>query len=104
MLRICVDYKTFDKVMVKNQYPLLQINDLFDQFSKAKMFNRIDLRLRYYQIQITEGVEEKIVCHTRYGSYEFLVMHFGLTNAAPTFCTPMNDIFWEWLDEFVAHT
>jgi hypothetical protein len=66
------------------------------------MFNRIALRLGYYQIQITEGDEEKSVCCTRYGSYEFLVMPFGLTNAPTTFCTLMNDIFWEWLNDFVV--
>ncbi len=60
------------------------------------MFSRIDLRLGYYQIQIAEGDEEM-----RYGSYDFLVMVFGFTNAPATFCTLMNDIFREWLDDFV---
>jgi hypothetical protein len=58
--------------------------------------------LGHYQIQIAKGDEEKIACHTKYGSYEFLVMLFGLTNAPATFCTLMNDIFWEWLDDFVV--
>ncbi len=66
------------------------------------MFSRIDLRSRYYQIQIAKGDEEKIVCLTRFGSYEFFVMPFGLTNAPATFCTFMNDIFWELLDDFVV--
>jgi len=29
-LRMYVDYKTLNKVTVKNQYPLLRIRDLFD--------------------------------------------------------------------------
>jgi len=29
-LRMCVDHRSFNKVTVKNKYPLLQINDLFD--------------------------------------------------------------------------
>jgi len=78
-----------------NQYPLLQISDLFDQLSETKMFSRIDLHSGYYQIQIVEGDEEKTICRTRYGSYKFLVMPFGFTNAPTTFCTLMNDIFRE---------
>jgi hypothetical protein len=56
----------------------------------------------YYQIQIAERDEEKTACHTRYGSYEFLVIPLGLTNAPATFCILMNDIFREWLDDFVV--
>ncbi len=102
ILRMCVDYKALNKVTVKNRYPLLRIDDLFDQLSGAKVFSRIDLRSEYYQIQIAQGDEEKTAYRTRYGSYEFLVMPFGLTNAPATFCTLMNDIFREWLNDFVV--
>jgi hypothetical protein len=78
---------------MKNRYPLPWIDDLFDWFLGAKMFNRIDLCFEYYQIRIAEGDEKKIVCRTRYDSFKFLVMPFGLTNAPATFCTLMNDIF-----------
>jgi hypothetical protein len=101
-LRMCVDYRALNKVMMKNRYPLPRIDDLFNRLSGAKVFNRIDLRFGYYQIRIAEGDEEKTTCHTRYGSYEFLVMPFGLTNAPATFCTLMNDIFRKWFDDFVV--
>jgi hypothetical protein len=71
-----VDYKTHNKVTVKNRYPLPRINDLFNRLSGVKMFNRIELCLRYYQIRITKGDEKKTTCRTKYGSYEFLVMPF----------------------------
>jgi hypothetical protein len=57
------------------------------------VFSRIALHLGSYQIQIVETDKEKTICFTRYGSYEFLMMAFGLTNAPITFCTLMNDIF-----------
>jgi hypothetical protein len=101
-LNMCVDYRTLNKVTVKNRYPLPRINDLFDRLSRAKLFSKIDLRSGYYQIRIAKGDEEKTAYRTRYGSYEFLVMPFELTNAPATFCTLMNDIFQEWLDDFVV--
>ncbi len=97
-----MDYKAFNKVMMKNQYSLRRINDLFDQLSEAKVFSRINLRSRYYHIRIVKGDEEKTACCTKYGSYEFLVMPFEFTNAPATFCTFMNDIFWEWLNDFIV--
>jgi hypothetical protein len=97
-----MDYKALNKATVKNRYPLPRIDDLFYQLSKAKMVSRIDLCSGYYQIRIVEGDEEKTACRTRYGSYEFLVMPFRLTNAPATFCTLMNDIFREWFDDFVV--
>lgn len=39
---------------------------------------------------------------TRYRSYEWLVMAFGLTNAPATFCTLMNKIIHPYLDDFVV--
>jgi fluoride ion exporter CrcB/FEX len=49
-----------------------------------------------------EGDKEKTACCTRYGSYKFLVMFFGFISALATFSTFMNDIFWEWFDDFVV--
>ena len=42
-----------------------------------------------------------MACRTRYRSFEFLVMPFGLCNALTMFTMLMNNIFDEYLDEFV---
>src|SRR5260370_34830142 len=39
---------------------------------------------------------------TQYGSYEFQVMHYGLTNAHASFQCFMNDIFKDLLDVFIV--
>ena len=54
------------------------------------------------QVRIAEGDEAKTTCVTRYGSFSFLVMAFGLTNAPATFCNLMNDVFSEYIDRFVV--
>lgn len=53
-------------------------------------------------MQIVKGDKQKTTCVTRCGSYEFLVMRFGLTNAPATFYNLMNDVFHEYFDHFVV--
>jgi hypothetical protein len=38
---------------------------------------------------------------TKYGSYEFTVVPFGLSNAPSFFMCLMNGVFMEYLDKFV---
>ena len=100
-LRMVIDYRPLNAWTIKNKYLLLRIDILFDQLNGAKLFSKIDLRLGYHQIWIWEGDIPKTVFSTQYGSYEYTVMSFGLTNALAYFIYLMNSIFLEELDVFV---
>ena len=101
-LRMCIDYWKINKVTVKNKYPLLRIEDLFDQLKGAGVLSKINLRSGYYQLRVKEVDVPKTVFRTRYGHYEFLVMPFGLTNAPAAFMVLMNRVFRPYVDQLVV--
>jgi hypothetical protein len=101
-LRLCVDYRPLNAVIVKNKYPLPRINILFDQLAGAKFFSKVDLRSGYHQIKISLEDVPKTAFSTRYGLYEYLVMSFGLTNASAHFMYLINFVFMSELDKFVV--
>jgi hypothetical protein len=52
--RLCIDYQVLNKITVRNQYPIPQIDDLLDQLTEAKYFNKIDLNSIYHQVPIEQ--------------------------------------------------
>nr|GEW03245.1 putative reverse transcriptase domain-containing protein [Tanacetum cinerariifolium] len=42
--RMSIDYRELNKLTVKNRYPLLRIDDLFDQLQRSSVYSKIDLR------------------------------------------------------------
>jgi hypothetical protein len=64
--RMCVDYRSLNKVTIKNKYPLPRIEDLFDQMRGATLFSKIDLRLGYHQLKIQTEDIPKTTFTTRY--------------------------------------
>ena len=99
---MCVDYRGLNKVTIKNRYPLPLISGLLNQLGQAKIYTKIDLRGAYNLVRVKEGDEWKTAFRTRYDHFEYLVMSFGLTNAPTIFQHLMNDIFREFLDNFVV--
>ncbi|GJS57797.1 putative reverse transcriptase domain-containing protein [Tanacetum coccineum] len=76
--------KELNKLTIKNCYPLLRIDDLFDQLQGSQYFSKIYLQSGYHQLRVHKDDIPKTAFRTRYGYFEFTVMPFGLTNAPAT--------------------
>ncbi|GJT33122.1 putative reverse transcriptase domain-containing protein [Tanacetum coccineum] len=57
---MCIDYHELNKLTIKNRYPLLRIDDLFDQLQGACYFSKIDLQSGYHQLRTKEDHENHL--------------------------------------------
>ncbi|GJS62362.1 putative reverse transcriptase domain-containing protein [Tanacetum coccineum] len=101
LFRMCIDYRELNKLTIKNRYPLLRIDDLFDQLQVLRVYYKINLRSGYHQLRVREDDILNTEFRTRYGHYEFQVMPFRLTNAPAIFMDLMNRVCKLYLDKFM---
>ena len=78
--------------MIKNNYPLPLISDILENIRTKKIFTKIDLRWGYNNVWIKERDEWKAAFTTPKGSFEPMVMFFGLTNSPATFQAMINEL------------
>ena len=71
---------------------------MLDRLGNAKVFSKIDLKSGYWKTLVRSGDVHKTAFSMRWGLFEYMVMLFGLTNAAAQFMSMMNDLLGEYLD------
>ncbi|MBW0490901.1 hypothetical protein O181_030616 [Austropuccinia psidii MF-1] len=101
-LSLCVDYCKLNSVTRENRYLVPPMNQLLTLFNDSTIFSKMDLRGAYNLLRIKEGDEHLTAFRAKYGSYEYLVMTFCLTNAPASFQNLVNDIFADFLDIFAV--
>ena len=100
-MRMCIDFRAVNALTVKNRTALPRIDELLDQI-KGSIFTSIDLRAGYNQIRMKEDSIPMTAFKTRWGLFEYTVLPFGLCNAPATFQTLINDVFREYLDQWMV--
>ena len=86
------NYRYLNKWTIKNNYLLPLISDVLENIGTKKVFMKMDLRWGYNNVRIKEGDEWKAVFTMPEGSFEPMVMFFGLTNLPATFQAMMNEL------------
>ena len=99
-LRLCVNYRELNKVILKNCHSLSLITQMLDQLVEKQYFIKLDLKNVYHRIRIREDNEWKTTFRTRYEHFEYTVMFFDLINASTTFQVYINKILARLINVF----
>lgn len=100
-LRCCGDYRRLNAVTLPDRYPIPRIQDFTYQLHGKKIFSKLDLKMAYYWIPISEADAQKSAIITPFGLFEFRCMTFGLRNASQTFQRFMHEVLRGIKDCFV---
>ena len=97
-LRLCVDYCALNKLTKKDRYPLPLIGEALDRLHTAKYFTKLDIKKAYHILRIRNGEEWKTTFTSKYGTYEYLGIPFGLCNATDSFLRWINRRLQRFID------
>jgi hypothetical protein len=83
--RLYVNYRDFNKIIVKNRYPFPLMEKILNRLSGAAIYTKLDLKEIYYKIYIKKEDEWKTTFKIRYGHFKYKIIFFGLANAPAIF-------------------
>lgn len=85
LLRLSIDYRKLNVVMVKDAYPIPRVDECLDPLGEVGIFSMFDARFGNWEIEIDDGDNDKTTFASHYGLYRFLRFQFGLKNALSSF-------------------
>jgi hypothetical protein len=102
-LKFCVDYRKLNQLIKKNKYSLSLIDETLAHLDKTKYFIKLDIRQTFHRIRIADAdFEDLIIFRIRFNAYKYRVLSFELCNESATYKHYMNDVFFDYLDDFVS--
>ena len=85
-IRFCVDFRKLNSKTIKDAYAIPRPEETLHLLASAKYFTKLDLRSRYWQVEVKEEDIPKTAFQVgTLEFYEFHRMPFGLCNAPATF-------------------
>ncbi|KAI3660863.1 hypothetical protein MP638_006620 [Amoeboaphelidium occidentale] len=101
-IRFCINFKVLNKVTPKDKYPLPLIDDCVQQLSGKPFVSFFDCASGYWQVKLHPTSTKYTALITPFGTYEFTVLPFGLTNAPAMFSRLMENMFKDFRGHFMA--
>ncbi len=99
-LRFCVNYRKLNVIFKRNRYSLSLINEIIDKIVSCKHLTRLNIISVFNKLQMHLDSENYITFITALEAYKYKMLSFKLTNESIFFQQYMNDVLWDFLNDF----
>lgn len=102
--RLCVDFRPLNKKIIRDRYPIPNLEEQLDQLQTGRVFSKLDLKNGYFHVPVNEKSRKYTSFVTPTGQYEFNKAPFGLCTSPAVFCRFINSIFRELIAKGIVFT
>jgi len=99
-LQFCVNYWKLNVIFKRNRYFLSLIDEIIDKIVSCKHLTRLNIISAFNKLQMHLDNENYITFITALKAYKYKMLSFKLTNELIFFQQYMNDILWNFLNDF----
>ncbi|XP_070075626.1 uncharacterized protein [Drosophila takahashii] len=83
--RLCCDYRKLNEKIVRDNFPMVQMDSVIEKLQGATIFTTLDLTNGYFHVPVEVGSQKYTSFVTQKGQYEFLYVPFGISNSPAVF-------------------
>ena len=99
-LRFCVDYRKLNVIIKRNRYFISLIDEILARIQDCKYLTRLNIIAAFNKLRMHSNNENFIIFVISLGTYKYRVLSFELINESVTYQQYMNDILFEYLNNF----
>ncbi len=99
-LRFCMNYQKLNVIFKRNKYFLLLINEIIDKIVNCKHLTKLNIISAFNKLQMHLNSKNYIIFITALEAYKYKMLSFKLINKSIFFQQYMNDILWNFLNDF----
>ena len=99
-LRFCVNYRKLNAIIKRNRYFISLIDEVLIKIQDCKYLTRLNIIAAFNKLRMHLNNKNFITFVTSFGVYKYRVLSFELTNDPVIYQQYMNDILFEYLNDF----
>ncbi len=99
-LQFCMNYQKLNVIFKRNKYSLSLIDEIIDKIVNCKHLTRLNIISTFNKLWMHFNNENYITFITALEAYKYKMLSFELTNELIFFQQYMNDVLWDFLNDF----